>query len=83
MTPSCSHLATLRSTLISLALACQLAAAQAAQKSVPTNTTDQRIRFFQAQLARDPTYYVNYNRLAGAYALKARETGDISYYELS
>ena len=49
----------------------------------PAKVTDQRIQFFQAQLARDPDYYVNYNRLASAYVQKARETGDISYYELA
>lgn len=67
---------------ILLAIAGPLLAAQPVPKAVP-NATDQRIRFFQAQLARDPEYYVNYNRLAGAYALRARETGDISYYELA
>jgi tetratricopeptide (TPR) repeat protein len=49
----------------------------------PAKITDERIRFFQAQLARDPDYYVNYNRLASAYTQKARESGDISYYELA
>ena len=49
----------------------------------PARVTDQRIRFFQEQLARDPDYYANYNHLAAAYALKARETGDISYCELA
>lgn len=83
MKPSCSHPAVLSSAFVLLVLGCQLAPAQPAQKPLPSNTTDERIRFFQAQLARDPDYYVNYNRLAGAYALKARETGDISYYELA
>src|SRR5579859_5131405 len=49
----------------------------------PPRVTDQRIRFFQEQLARDPDYYANYNHLAAAYALKARETGDITYCELA
>ena len=44
---------------------------------------DQRIRFYQAQVARDPDYWTSYNRLAAAYAQKARETGDISYFELA
>jgi tetratricopeptide (TPR) repeat protein len=44
---------------------------------------DQRIRFYQAQLARDPDFWTNYNRLAAAYAQKARETGDITYFELA
>jgi tetratricopeptide (TPR) repeat protein len=51
--------------------------------SSPDKVTDQRIQFFQSQLGRDPYYYVNYNRLASAYVQKARETGDISYYELA
>lgn len=45
--------------------------------------SDQRIRFAQAQLARDQDFWTNYNRLAAAYAQKARETGDISYFELA
>ena len=45
--------------------------------------SDQRIRFWQGQVARDPDYWGSYNRLAGAYAQKARETGDISYFELA
>src|SRR5262249_15077944 len=83
MKRSCFHSAALRSAFVLIALACQLAAAQAAKKPLQVNGTDERIRFFQGQLARDPDYYVNYNRLAGAYALKARETGDISYYDLA
>lgn len=70
-----------------IALAVAAAAAQQtgkpASSSSPAKVTDQRIQFFQAQLARDPAYYVNYNRLASAYVQKARETGDISYYELA
>lgn len=83
MRPSCSHSAVLSSAFVLFVLGCHLASGQPAQKPLSANTTDERIRFFQAQLARDPDYYVNYNRLAGAYALKARETGDISYYELA
>lgn len=65
------------------AFAC--ATAQQASKDTrsPAKVTDQSIQFFQAQLARDPDYYLNYNRLASAYVQKARETGDISYYELA
>ncbi len=47
------------------------------------DAADQRIRFAQAQLARDPEFWTNYNRLASAYAQKARETGDISYFVLA
>lgn len=47
------------------------------------STTDQLIRFYQSKLAADPDDYLNYNRLSSAYVQKARETGDISYYELA
>jgi tetratricopeptide (TPR) repeat protein len=47
------------------------------------SVTDQLIRFYQAKLAADPDDYNNYNRLSSAYVQKARETGDISYYELA
>ena len=59
------------------------AAQQVKSTLPPAKITDERIRFFQERLARDPDYYANYNRLASAYAQKARETGDISYYELA
>jgi tetratricopeptide (TPR) repeat protein len=68
-----------------LVLAFASVAAQQSSKQIPSpaRVTDQSIQFFQAQLARDPDYYLNYNRLASAYVQKARETGDISYYELA
>ena len=47
------------------------------------SATDQLIRFYQVKLAADPDDYLNYNRLSSAYVQKARETGDISYYELA
>ena len=48
-----------------------------------SNLADQRIRFWQGQVARDPDFWESYNRLAGAFAQKARETGDITYFELA
>ena len=47
------------------------------------STTDQIIRFYQAKVAGDPEDFLNYDRLSSAYIQKARETGDISYYELA
>jgi tetratricopeptide (TPR) repeat protein len=44
---------------------------------------DLRIREEQARVARDPYYFASYNRLASVYAQKARETGDIAYFELA
>src|SRR5207248_3008977 len=45
--------------------------------------TDGQIQFLQTRLAADPDYYVNYNRLASAYLQKARESGDLTYYDLA
>ena len=44
---------------------------------------DQRILFWQQQVAKDPEYWGSLNGLAAAYAQKARETGEISYFELA
>ena len=61
-----------------------MAAAAVCQTAAPVpQQADERIRFWQAQVARDPEYWGSLNRLASAYAQKARETGDISYFELS
>lgn len=49
----------------------------------PSKQTDIRIRFYQMKVTRDPDFFTNYNRLASAYALKARETGDIAYLQLA
>ncbi len=46
-------------------------------------STDNRILFFQKKLKEDPDYYENYNRLASAYLQKARESGDLTFYELA
>jgi tetratricopeptide (TPR) repeat protein len=75
------------------------AVAGAAQGSLPSKTVetstdsaaralelkqaDLRIKFWQAQVARDPDNNQSYNRLASAYAQKARETGDITYFQLA
>ena len=66
--------------LISLvSLHCQTSVSRTQSQSA----TDQLIRFYQTKLAADPDDYINYNRLSSAYVQKARETGDISYYELA
>ena len=48
-----------------------------------TAVSDQRILFWQAKVASDPDFWGSYNQLAAAYAQKARETGDIEYFELA
>ena len=45
--------------------------------------SDNRIAFFQKKVREDPEYWISYDRLATAYVLKSRETGDISYLELA
>jgi tetratricopeptide (TPR) repeat protein len=45
--------------------------------------SDNQIRFFQWKVAQDPDDYFNYDRLGVAYIQKARETGDLTYYDLA
>jgi tetratricopeptide (TPR) repeat protein len=45
--------------------------------------TDNVIRFFQWKVLQDPDDFFNYDRLGVAYIQKARETGDIAYYNLA
>src|SRR5271163_591917 len=45
--------------------------------------TDNVIRFFQWKVAQDPDDFFNYDRLGVAYIQKARETGDVTYYNLA
>jgi tetratricopeptide (TPR) repeat protein len=57
------------------------AAAQAAQPG--QHETDNTIRFFQWKVAQDPDDFFNYDRMGVAYIQKARETGDVAYYDLA
>ena len=59
------------------------ASASAPSTSGEAGVSDRLIAFYQAQVQRDPSFWTNYNRLASAYAQKARETGDISYLQLA
>jgi tetratricopeptide (TPR) repeat protein len=45
--------------------------------------TDNQIRFFQWKVSQDPDDQFNYDRLGVAYIQKARETGDVTYYDLA
>ncbi len=45
--------------------------------------TDDQIRFFQWKVSQDPDDQFNYDRLGVAYIQKARETGDVTYYDLA
>ena len=67
-----------------LTLGISFAIGQSSAQLTPSkSTTDQIIRFYQAKVKGDPDDFLNYDRLSGAYIQKARETGDISYYELA
>ena len=54
-----------------------------AERAAELKQADLRIKFWQAEVARDPDNNASYDRLASAYAQKARETGDISYFQLA
>lgn len=58
-----------------------LAAGQTARAQV--RETDDQIRFFQWKVSQDPQDFFNNDRLGVAYIQKARETGDITYYNLA
>jgi tetratricopeptide (TPR) repeat protein len=45
--------------------------------------TDNLIKFYQSRAAADPDNFFAFNRLAGAYIQKARESGDLTYYDLA
>src|SRR5260370_13355562 len=45
--------------------------------------TDKRVRELQEQVKKRPDDYAGFDRLASALFQKARETGDISYYDLA
>ena len=50
---------------------------------VRSTPTDGVVRFFQWRVSLDPYSYFDYDRLGTAYMQKARETGDITYYQLA
>ncbi len=56
---------------------------QTSHRTPSSSTTDQVIRFYQSKTAQDPDDIFNYDRLSSAYVQKARESGDITYYQLA
>ena len=57
--------------------------ANRAARAAELKQADLRIKTWQSEVARDPVNHGSYDRLASAYAQKARETGDISYFQLA
>jgi tetratricopeptide (TPR) repeat protein len=49
----------------------------------PTSETDWQIQTLQGRVKEAPGDYVGYDRLGSAFFQKARETGDIAYYDLA
>ncbi|HEX7959424.1 MAG TPA: tetratricopeptide repeat protein [Terriglobales bacterium] len=45
--------------------------------------TDLRIQFLQSRVSADPDSAIEHNRLGAAYLQKARESGDLAYYDLA
>ncbi|MEX0683275.1 MAG: tetratricopeptide repeat protein [Dehalococcoidia bacterium] len=52
----------------------------AAVSADPYAVTNSNVAFWEARVQRDPADFVAYNRLAGAYLQRARETGDVGDY---
>src|SRR5712691_9632551 len=66
-----------------LALSLLLSLGRADTLSAQAQTTDLLIQFYQQRVFRDPDDFFNYNKLGAAYIQKARETGDVAYYDLA
>lgn len=54
-----------------------------ARAQAQQHETDNVIHFFQWKVAQDPDDFFNYDHLGVAYIQKARETGDVTYYNLA
>jgi tetratricopeptide (TPR) repeat protein len=69
--------------VVLLAISLLLSLGAASDLPAQPQATDQLIKFFQSRVARDSADFFSYNKLGAAYLQKARETGDITYYELA
>jgi len=50
-------------------------------ENIQVSETDTLINFYRNKTKRNPYNHFNYNKLGEAYIRKARETGDLSYYD--
>lgn len=66
-----------------LTISLLLAVGAADHAFAEARATDQTIQFFQSRVSRNPDDFFSYAKLGEAYIQKARETGDITYYELA
>src|SRR5208282_2501554 len=72
-----------RRILAASAVAIFLLSIAPARAQAQQRETDNAIRFYQWKVSQDPDDFFNYDRLGVAYIQKARETGDITYYNLA
>jgi tetratricopeptide (TPR) repeat protein len=74
---------TIRRIASAAALAILLLSPALAEAQTGPRESDNEIRFFQWKVSQDPDDFFNYDRLGVAYIQKARETGDVTYYDLA
>src|SRR5437762_710545 len=60
-------------------------AARPAAQLLPSDAEveEQTIRFLEERVKRDPEDFIAYNKLAGQYLQRVRETGDLTYLNLA
>jgi tetratricopeptide (TPR) repeat protein len=73
----------IRTIVTAVAVAIFLSFFATQQARAQQHESDDQIHFFQWKVSQDPDDFFNYDRLGVAYLQKARETGDITYYDLA
>jgi tetratricopeptide (TPR) repeat protein len=73
----------LQKSVAALAIAVFYLSAAAAPSRAQQGETDNVIKFFQWKVSQDPDDFFTFDRLGVAYIQKARETGDVTYYNLA
>jgi tetratricopeptide (TPR) repeat protein len=56
---------------------------QAGSRLGPTSETDKQVQILQDHVKKAPNAYAGYDELGSAFLQRARETGDITYYDLA
>jgi tetratricopeptide (TPR) repeat protein len=74
---------TMRQTAAAVACAVFLLSPASLGAQTGPHESDNEIRFFQWKISQDPDDFFYYDRLGVAYIQKARETGDLTYYNLA
>jgi tetratricopeptide (TPR) repeat protein len=74
---------TTRRIIVAAAFAVFLLSPSSLGAQTGPHESDNEIRFFQWKISQDPDDFFYYDRLGIAYIQKARETGDLTYYDLA